>query len=253
MAGRRDSGLPRSVGLRGDWAAAGSLPGCAKCVSAMAYPGFGAYGGYSGQMPGIQLRMGQPVPGAVPNMSQGAYSGYSAYSGTYSAAADPMWTFFAAIAGQDGEVDAEELQRCLTQSGISGNYSPFSLETCRIMISMMDRDYTGKMGFNEFKELWAALNAWKQNFMMIDQDRSGTVDLHELSQVITAMGYRLSPQTLTAIVKRYSKNGRIFFDDYVACCVKLRALTDFFRRRDNMQQGYVNFVYDDFLQCAMAI
>ncbi|XP_074856793.1 grancalcin [Carettochelys insculpta] len=219
----------------------------------MAYPGFGAYGGYSGQIPGMQMTMGQPMPGAVANMPHGAYSGYSAYSGTYSAAADPMWPYFAAIAGQDGEVDAGELQRCLTQSGISGTYSPFSLETCRIMIALMDRDNTGKMGFNEFKELWAALYAWKQNFMMIDQDRSGTVERHELSQVIAAMGYRLSPQTLTAIVKRYSKNGRIFFDDYVACCVKLRALTDFFRRRDSMQQGYVNFLYDDFLHCIMAI
>ncbi|KAB1278828.1 Grancalcin [Camelus dromedarius] len=101
----------------------------------------------------------------------------------------------------------------------------FSLETCRIMIAMLDRDYTGKMGFNEFKELWAALNAWKQNFITIDQDRSGTVEPHELNEAIAAMGYRLSPQTLTVIVKRYSKNGRIFFDDYVACCVKLRALT----------------------------
>ncbi|XP_051842217.1 grancalcin [Antechinus flavipes] len=218
----------------------------------MAYPGYGGgYGGYTGQMPGMQMQMGQPMPGTVPNMPHGGYSGYSAYSG-YSSS-DPMWTYFTAIAGQDGEVDAEELQRCLTQSGISGTYSPFSLETCRIMISMLDRDFTGKMGFNEFKELWAVLNAWKQNFMMIDQDRSGTVELHELSQVIAAMGYRLSPQTLTAIVKRYSKNGRIFFDDYVACCVKLRALTDFFRRRDSMQQGFVNFVYDDFLQGTMAI
>ena len=26
-------------------------------------------------------------------------------------------------------------------------------------------------------------------------------------------------------MKRYNKGGRIFFDDYVACCVKLRALT----------------------------
>uniref|UniRef100_A0ABI7ZAW5 EF-hand domain-containing protein n=1 Tax=Felis catus TaxID=9685 RepID=A0ABI7ZAW5_FELCA len=129
----------------------------------------------------------------------------------------------------------------------------FSLETCRIMIAMLDRDYTGKMRFSEFKELWAALNAWKQNFMTIDQDQSGTVEHHELNQAIAAMGYRLSPQTLTAIVKRYSKNGRIFFDDYVACCVKLRALTDFFRRRDHLQQGVVNFVYDDFLQGTMAI
>ena len=26
---------------------------------------------------------------------------------------------------------------------------------------MLDRDYSGKMGFTEFKELWAALNQWK--------------------------------------------------------------------------------------------
>ena len=62
---------------------------------------------------------------------------------------------------QDGQIDAEELQRCLTTSGIGGSYQPFSKETCRIMIAMLDRDYSGKMGFNEFKELWGALNQWK--------------------------------------------------------------------------------------------
>ncbi|RXM28899.1 Grancalcin [Acipenser ruthenus] len=81
------------------------------------------------------------------------------------------------------------------------------------------------MGFNEFKELFGVLNVWKQNFMMFDQDRSGTVEPHEMSQAVLSMGYRISAQTLNGILKRYSKNGRIFFDDYVACCVKLRALT----------------------------
>lgn len=196
------------------------------------------------------MQMGQPCPNLYPG---GYQPGHTAYMGNYSSAGDSMWTYFTAIAGQDGEVDAEELQRCLTQSGISGTYSPFSLETCRIMIAMLDRDNTGKMGFNEFKELWAALSAWKQNFMTFDQDRSGSVEHCELSQAIAVMGYRLSPQTLNAIVKRYSKNGRIFFDDYVACCVKLRALTEFFRRRDHLQQGYVNFIYEDFLQGTMTI
>nr|XP_010969685.1 grancalcin isoform X2 [Camelus bactrianus] len=220
----------------------------------MAYPGYGgAFGNFGSQMPGMQMQMGQPMPGTGPSVLPGGYSGHPAYPDNYSTAGDPMWTYFTAVAGQDGEVDAEELQKCLTQSGISGTYSPFSLETCRVMIAMLDRDYTGKMGFNEFKELWAALNAWKQNFITIDQDRSGTVEPHELNEAIAAMGYRLSPQTLTVIVKRYSKNGRIFFDDYVACCVKLRALTDFFRRRDHLQQGVVNFVYDDFLQGTMTV
>lgn len=44
------------------------------------------------------------------------------------------------------------------------------------------------MGFNEFKELFAALNGWKQNFMMFDHDRSGTVEPHEMNQAINAMG-----------------------------------------------------------------
>ncbi|XP_060007461.1 grancalcin isoform X2 [Lagenorhynchus albirostris] len=207
----------------------------------MAYPRYGGgLGNFSNQM-----QMGQPMPGTGPAVLPGGYPAYPAYPDSYSSAGDPMWTYFTAVADQDGEVDAEELQKCLTQSGISGTFSPFSLETCRIMIAMLDRDYTGKMGFNEFKELWAALNAWKQNFITVDKDGSGTVERHELNQAIAAMGYRLSPQTLTAIVKRYSKNGRIFFDDYVACCVKLRALTDFFRRRDHLRQGVVSFIYED--------
>ncbi|KAM9305226.1 LOW QUALITY PROTEIN: grancalcin [Gastrophryne carolinensis] len=209
----------------------------------MAYPGYGGYGNMNPSMP----MMGQPLGQTIAANVYGGVYGQPQY-----AAGDPMWGYFSAVAGQDGEIDADELQRCLTP-GIHGTYTPFSLETCRVMIAMLDRDCTGKMGFNEFKELWAALNAWKQNFCTFDQDRSGSVEPHELNQAIMAMGYRLNPGTLNAIVKRYSKSGRIYFDDYVACCVKLRALTDAFRRRDTMQQGVVNFVYDDFLQCTMSI
>jgi hypothetical protein len=38
-------------------------------------------------------------------------------------------------------------------------------------------------------------------------------------------GYRLSPQAMNCIIKRFSSQGKITFDDYVACCVKLRTLT----------------------------
>ncbi|KAK6483087.1 grancalcin-like [Huso huso] len=215
----------------------------------MSYPGYGGHGGYGAPMPGAPTHGMQMVAGP------GGYQAYGAYPGSFSGAPvnDPMWSYFTAVAGQDGEIDSEELQRCLTQTGISGSYSPFSIETCRIMIAMLDRDMTSKMGFNEFKELFGVLNVWKQNFMMFDQDRSGTVEPHEMSQAVLSMGYRISAQTLNGILKRYSKNGRIFFDDYVACCVKLRALTETFKRRDNMQQGVVNFPYDDFIMCTMAI
>ncbi|KAK5875152.1 hypothetical protein CesoFtcFv8_027667 [Champsocephalus esox] len=240
----------------------------------MAYPGYGAPQ-YGGPMPGMPAQgmpgmpggpMGGPMHmggqmggqmGGAPH--QGGYAAYGGgYQGSYGAPApaaanDPMWGYFTAIAGQDGEVDAEELQRCLTQSGFTGSYSPFSLETCRVMIAMLDRDSTGKMGFNEFKDLFAALSGWKQNFVMFDRDRSGTVEPQEMGQAVYAMGFRIGPQALNVIIKRYNKGGRIYFDDYVACCVRLRALTETFKRRDTMQQGAVSFQYDDFILCTMAI
>uniref|UniRef100_A0A669QU22 Sorcin n=1 Tax=Phasianus colchicus TaxID=9054 RepID=A0A669QU22_PHACC len=166
---------------------------------------------------------GQPAPGG--GYYQGGYGaapGGPAFPGQ---AQDPLYGYFAAVAGQDGQIDADELQRCLTQSGIAGAYKPFNLETCRLMISMLDRDMSGTLGFNEFKELWAVVNGWKQHFVSFDSDRSGTVDRQELEKALTNMGFRLSPQAVSAITRRYSTRGKITFDDYIACCVKLRALT----------------------------
>lgn len=199
----------------------------------MAYPGYGAPGGY------------QPPYGA-PQPHPGAYPAYGPPGGV-----DPLYGYFAAVAGQDQQIDALELQRCLTQSGIGGTYQPFSLETCRIMICMLDRDYSGKMGFTEFKELWGALNQWKTTFVTYDRDRSGTVEPHELHAAIASWGYNLTPQALNIIIKRYANNGAIKFDDFVSAAVRLRMLTDHFRRRDVSQTGYANFSYDDFIQTTM--
>ncbi|CAH2282405.1 sorcin [Pelobates cultripes] len=192
---------------------------------------------------------GQPGAGYY----QGGYGGVPGAPGYPGQQQDPLYPYFAAIAGQDGQIDAEELQRCLTQSGLSGGYKPFNLETCRLMISMLDRDMSGKMGFNEFKELGGVINGWKQNFMAFDSDRSGTIDGLELQRSLGTMGFRLSPQAMNNITKRFSTHGRIAFDDYIACCVKLRALTETFRRRDAAQQGMVTFQYDDFIQSIMSI
>jgi len=201
----------------------------------MAYPGYGGAPGYGAPAPGY----GAPAPG------------YGAPAGYPPAAADPLYNYFQAVAGQDGQIDAMELQRCLTSSGFSGSYQPFSLEACRLMICMLDRDFSGKMGFSEFKELWTALNQWKTTFMTFDRDRSGTIDPNELHQAISSWGYNVSPQALRIIITRYAINNQIKFDDFISTAVRMRLLTDHFRRRDTTQTGYANFGYDDFLQVTM--
>uniref|UniRef100_A0A8C2X2H5 EF-hand domain-containing protein n=1 Tax=Cyclopterus lumpus TaxID=8103 RepID=A0A8C2X2H5_CYCLU len=178
-----------------------------------------------------------------------AFPGYGAAPG--GVAQDPLYGYFSAVAGQDGQISADELQRCLTQSGISGTYKPFSMETCRLMVSMLDRDHSNSMGFNEFKELWQALNGWKSTFMSYDQDRSGTVEGPELQHAFTSMGFNLSPQAMNIIMNRHSFNGRIGFDDFVGCCTKLRALTDQFQRRDTSRTGTASFHYDDVINSVL--
>lgn len=198
-------------------------------------PGYGAPGAPGYGAPGAPGYGGQP---GYPPQPQQPYG-------------DPLYGYFQVVAGQDGQIDSNELQRCLTQAGIAGTYQPFSIETCRLMICMLDRDYSGKMGFNEFKELWTAVNGWKNTFMQYDRDRSGTVEPHELHAAIQAWGYNLTPQALNIIVKRYSDTGRIKFDDFVACAMRLRMLTDSFRRHDTTQTGHANFTYDSFIQLTM--
>ncbi|XP_040020610.1 sorcin [Gasterosteus aculeatus] len=183
-----------------------------------------------------------------------AFPGYGAAPGGVAAMQqDPLYGYFSAVAGQDGQISAEELQSCLTHSGISGTYKPFSMETCRLMVSMLDRDHSNSMGFPEFKELWQVLSGWKTTFMSYDGDRSGTVEGHELQHAFNAMGFNLSPQAMNIIMKRHSFGGRVGFDDFVGCCTKLRALTDQFRRRDQQQTGTALFQYDDFIQVTMSI
>lgn len=180
-----------------------------------------------------------------------AYPGYGVAPGYPGGMQDPLYGYFAAVAGQDQQIDAHELQRCLMSSGISGNYQQFSLDTCRIMIAMLNRDQDARMGFNEFKELWSVLSHWKTTFIQYDRDRSGTVEPRELQAALTSWGYQLSQTALQIIVNRYSTNHRISFDDFVACAVRLRSLTEHFRRRDTSQQGVATFRYDDFIQVSM--
>lgn len=70
-----------------------------------------------------------------------------------------MYGYSETEAVQDRQIDADEMQRCLTQMGIAGEYQALvNLDTCWLMVSMPDRDMSGTICFSEFKELQFVLN-----------------------------------------------------------------------------------------------
>lgn len=83
--------------------------------------------------------------------------------------------------------------------------------------------------------------------MGFDRDRSGTVEPHELQQALTAFGYNLSPQVMGVLIRRYSTDGRVAFDAFVALCVKLRSLTS-----ESQQMGW-NWRNSNVLILALAL
>ena len=61
--------------------------------------------------------------------------------------------------------------------------------------------------------------------MTYDRDHSGTVEPHELQQALVSFGYNLTPQAMEVALRRYSTDGKIPFDNFVALCVRLKSLT----------------------------
>jgi len=157
---------------------------------------------------------------------------------------------FEQIAGIDMEIDAYELKDILNAAfSKEFDFEGFSIETTRSMVALMDFDHSGKLGFEEFSELWNDLRNWKANFKKYDKDNSGTFNSHELRDCLRSIGYRVSNDAFWSIVMRYArKDGSIEFDDFVLCCVRLKTIFDTFKAMDEEKRGKIQFSMDEYIK-----
>ena len=161
--------------------------------------------------------------------------------------ADPtLWSWFITVdTDKSGQITANELKQAL----INGNWTQFNDETCRLMISMFDKDQSGTIDFSEFCNLWTYIQQWKGVFDRYDRDRSGAIEMNELQTALSDMGYRVSPNFVQLLITRFDTVARrsMKLDSFIQCCVMLRLLTDAFRMRDTNQNGVINVSYEDFM------
>ncbi|KAI8822129.1 uncharacterized protein EV422DRAFT_525743 [Fimicolochytrium jonesii] len=162
--------------------------------------------------------------------------------------ADPqLWSWFVAVdADRSGECNPQEIQRAL----INGDWSPFSLETVQLMMTLFDRDGSGSISFQEFVSLWKYIEDWKRIFKQFDRDNSGTINRAELRQALSAFGFNVSDRVVDVVVKKFAKKGAvdITFDSFICGCVTVKNLSEAFQSYDQDRDGWVNMSHDMFLE-----
>ncbi|XP_074099378.1 calpain A isoform X4 [Cotesia typhae] len=158
--------------------------------------------------------------------------------------------FFRKLAGDDMEVDWEELKEILDYAMRKEMHNEgFSKDVCRSMVAMLDGDHSGKLGFEEFKALWNDIKSWRAVFRLYDRDGTGYLSAFELRQALNSAGYKLNNHVLNILVHRYgTKDGRVTFDDFIMCAVRLKTMIDIFRERDPHQTNSATFTLEEWVE-----
>uniref|UniRef100_A0A8D0CI18 Calpain 8 n=1 Tax=Scleropages formosus TaxID=113540 RepID=A0A8D0CI18_SCLFO len=131
-------------------------------------------------------------------------------------------TLFNQTAGNKSEVSVfqliQVLNNILSRTG-------FSLNTCRDIVSLLDKDGNGKLNLEELHVLWQKIQKYLEVFQSVDTDNSGTMSTHEMREALAKAGFQVNNAVLQAIVSRYAgPDFSINFDSFVSCLIRLEML-----------------------------
>ncbi|KAJ7990310.1 hypothetical protein DPEC_G00298980 [Dallia pectoralis] len=162
---------------------------------------------------------------------------------------------FQQLAGDDMEVSPNELRdilnRIISKRG-DLKTDGFSVESCKGMVSVLDCDSTGKLGFHEFKFLWNNIKKWQAVYKAHDADCSGVISSQELPAAFIAAGFPANDQLFQLIVRRYSdERGDMDFDNYIGCLVRLDGMCRAFKTLDQDNNGSIKVNVQEWLQLTM--
>ncbi|KAM7008819.1 LOW QUALITY PROTEIN: calpain-1 catalytic subunit b [Tautogolabrus adspersus] len=155
---------------------------------------------------------------------------------------DSFRSMFAQLSGDDMEISVRELRTILNRV-VSKHRDlqtdGFSMESCRSMVGLMDKDGSARLGLLEFQVLWNKIRKWLGIFRDFDLDKSGCMSSYEMRLALENGGFKLNNKLYQMLVARYADNEIIDFDNFTCCLVKLEAMFKTFQDLDRDGTGCV--------------
>ncbi|XP_006807015.1 calpain-2 catalytic subunit-like [Neolamprologus brichardi] len=162
---------------------------------------------------------------------------------------------FKQLAGNNMEVSAFELIKILNNAVSQRSdikTDGFSLETGRLMVSLLDKDENGKLGLMEFQLIWKKTQKYLEIFKSHDTDKSGTMSSHEMRDAASKAGFQINSAVLRAVVNRYADaQYAIHFDSFVGCLIKLEMLFKVFKTLERDDSGKIELNMQQWLCLAI--
>uniref|UniRef100_A0A3P9MR01 calpain-2 n=1 Tax=Oryzias latipes TaxID=8090 RepID=A0A3P9MR01_ORYLA len=162
---------------------------------------------------------------------------------------------FMKLAGNDMEISAEELKTIMNKivsKRTDIKTDGFSMETCRIMVNLMDDSGNGKLGLGEFATLWKKVQNYLNIYKKSDLDNTGTMSTPEMRLAFKDAGFTLNNTIYQLLVARYSDpDMTIDFDNFVACLMKLEMMFRVFKKLDSKGSGSIELDLFQWLNFSM--
>nr|XP_056709817.1 calpain-11 [Euleptes europaea] len=162
---------------------------------------------------------------------------------------------FRQLAGEDMEISVFELRTILNR--VVSRHKDlktdgFSMDSCRSMVNLMDKDGSARLGILEFQILWNKIRTWLNVFRQHDIDKSGTMSAYEMRLALESTGFKLDNKLHQVLVARYADESLgVDFDNFVCCLVKLETMFRFFQSMDPEGTGVAEMNLGEWLMFTM--
>ncbi|XP_028844176.1 calpain 2, (m/II) large subunit a [Denticeps clupeoides] len=169
---------------------------------------------------------------------------------------DPSFRgLFTKLAGDDMEISATELQTIFNKvvsKRTDIKTDGFSLDTCKIMVNLMDDSGNGKLGLGEFALLWKKVQKYLAIYKKNDMDGSGTMSTPEMRMALKEAGFTLNSCIHQILVARFGEaDMTIDFDNFVACLIRLEMMFKVFKKLDIDGKGQIELNFIQWLTIVM--